>query len=275
MSEQDTHSNSSSGTSRRAVVRGLAWSAPAVSIAAAAPALAVSPRCFVPVVMDWSSARYTRYSATRGVYTTADPDGTGPLQPLTLTVANSYLGSNTQTGNQARNVNDNLAVRSGTIGGARNPLVLHQSPVYNSNKTNTRVNANKSITTFTFDRPVSGLTFTITDIDSTTSDFVDAVGIESASPFRATKVNESWEGEYPYQGGVQGTGTLADPLRANGWNTMVPESETRGNATIAFTQDVTSFRLHYWNQTAASDPYIDGDQRVFLSNFQMTYNACP
>lgn len=206
---------------RRAVVHGLAWTAPAVAFAAAAPAMAISPACLRSVTVDWSTARYTRTSAT------AD-----------------------------------------TAGGAANPLVLHQSPRSDSDKRDTRTNANKTVTTFTFSRPVSGLAFTITDIDSKTADFVDAVGIQSATVFTATRANTT-------TAGVSGTGTLTDPLRAAGRNTDVQESESRGNATIRFTGDVTSFNLHYWNQVATASTTIDGDQRIFLSAFQLTYSICP
>lgn len=259
---------------RRTVVRGAAWSVPVVSLASVAPATAASVECRTPVVVDWSTAQYRRISATAGVYTTQDPDGTGPLQPLTLTVQNANLGSNTQTGNQGTKgeakFNENLAVRrSAGVGGSANPLVIHQSPVRDGAKTNTRTNANKSITNFTFSRPVSGLTFTIIDIDSQTNDFVDAVAIESSAGFTATKANTT------YNLGTNGTGTLADPLRAYGWDTRVADSETRGNATIQFSSDVTTFNIHYWNQTAGWDYYIDGDQRIFLSSFRMTYDACP
>ena len=165
--------------SRRAVVAGLAWSTPVVAASLAAPAFATSPRCLVTTTATWNSDRYARSKPTEGVYTFPDPDGTGPLQGMTLTVSTS-LGSNTRTGNQRATVNDNLRALGGTtIGGATSPLGLHQSPIDNSKKTDTLTVANKSVTTFTFTRQVTSLSFTITDNDNASKEFWDAVAVLS------------------------------------------------------------------------------------------------
>ncbi|MCG7423100.1 hypothetical protein MHY29_09775 [Micrococcus sp. ACRRV] len=252
---------------RRRVVQGLAWTAPAVAVATAAPAFATSPRCFKTVDVVWSDMGYKRTSATSATYTTADPDGTGPMRPLTLTVENTYKGSNIQFGNQFGTENTNLAVQSGSVGGYRNPLVLHQSPLSNKAKSNDRIDANKTITTFTFDRPVTSLTFSITDIDSAVNDFVDGVAVSSPTPFTTSKANAT-------TAGLQGAGTLADPWRPNRFDNSISNSSTNGNGTVSFTSQVTSFEIHYWNQTAASYASVDGDQKIFISNLSLTYNAC-
>ncbi|MGC5049354.1 hypothetical protein [Micrococcus porci] len=252
---------------RRRVVQGLAWTAPAMAVATAAPAFATSPRCFKTVDVVWSDTKYKRTSATSATYTTADPDGTGPMRPLTLTVKNTFQGSNIRFGNQSGTANTNLAVQSGIIGGAPNPLSLHQSPLKNSAKSDSRVDENKTVTTFTFDRPVTSLTFSITDIDSTRSDFMDAVAVTSATAFTSSKADSS-------SSGLQGVGTVADPWRPSSPNNPVDNSATNGNVTVRFTSQVTSFQIHYWNQTAASSASIDGDQKIFISNLSLTYNAC-
>ena len=146
--------------------------------------------------------------------------------------------------------------------------MLLQAPVDNAAKSDERNDANKTITTFTFDRPVTNLTFTITDIDSASSDFTDGVAVSSASPFTTTKANST-------RTGLNGSGTLADPWRPFSYNNPVPDSGTNGNGTVRFAGEVTSFQIHYWNQTKASDPRIDGDQKIFISNLSLTYNACP
>ena len=254
--------------SRRRIVQGLAWSVPAVAASASAPAFAASARCFMTADIVWSDLKYKRVSATSASYTTADPDGTGPMVPLTLTIANTYKGSNIRFGRQDGSENENLAVRSGIVGGQTNPLVLHQAPVNNADKSDERNDANKTTTTFTFDRPVTNLTFTITDIDSALRDFTDGVAVSSASPFTTTKANST-------QTGLNGSGTLADPWRPFSYDNSVPDSGTNGNGTVRFAGEVTSFQIHYWNQTAASSRYIDGDQKIFISNLSLTYNACP
>lgn len=253
--------------SRRAVVAGLAWSTPVVAASLAAPAFATSPRCLVTTTATWNNtSRYVRSSSTTGVYTFPDPDGTGPLQGMTLTVSTS-LGSNTRTGNQGATVDDNLRVLGGaTIGGATSPLVLHQAPRDPSKKANDLSGANKSVTTFTFSRQVTSLSFTITDIDSTSNDFWDAVAVESSTAYTGTKTSSTQ---------VTGSGTVTNPWQAANNNLPVPDSSTAGNVKVTFSAPLTKFAIHYWNRTNLSSPTIDGDQRIFISNLQLTYNACP
>lgn len=232
----------------------------------AAPAFATSPRCLVTTTATWNSDRYARSKPTEGVYTFPDPDGTGPLQGMTLTVSTS-LGSNTRTGNQRATVNDNLRALGGTtIGGATSPLGLHQSPIDNSKKTDTLTGANKSVTTFTFTRQVTSLSFTITDIDSASNDFWDAVAVVSPTAYTATKT-------LPTQ--VTGAGTVTNPWQAANANLPVPNTSDAGNVRVTFSAPLTTFAIHYWNRTALFSSNIDGDQGIFISNLQLTYNACP
>ncbi|WP_180536909.1 hypothetical protein [Micrococcus luteus] len=253
--------------SRRAVVAGLAWSTPVAAASLAAPAFAISSRCLTSTTATWNDAsRYVRSSPTTGVYTFPDPDGTGPLQGMRLTVSTS-LGSNTRTGNQAATVNDNLRALGGaTIGGAASPLKLHQAPISNSNKTNTLSDANKSVTTFTFSRQVTSLSFTITDIDSASNDFWDAVAVTSPTAYTSAKTSSTQ---------VTGAGTVTNPWQAANSNTPIPDSSTAGNVKVTFSAPLTTFAIHYWNRTALSSSSIDGDQGIFISNLQLTYNACP
>jgi len=213
-----------------------------------------------------------RSSSTTGVYTFPDPDGTGPLQGMTLTVSTS-LGSNTRTGNQGATVpnnptvNNNLRARAGTtIGGATSPLGLHQSPIDNSKKTDTLTDANKSVTTFTFTRQVTSLSFTITDIDSASNDFWDAVAVVSPTAYTATKTSSTQ---------VTGAGTVDNPWQAANNNLPVPDTSTAGNVRVTFSAPLTTFAIHYWNRTKLFRSDIDGDQGIFISDLQLTYNACP
>ena len=265
----------STGVSRRSIAKGAAWATPTILAVGMAPAYATSPRCFVTTTIDWGTSRYTRTSATGGTYTTADPDGSsGSLQPLTLTVQNTFLGSNTQLGSQnfngssktsSCNCNRNLAVTNGTVGGTTSRgLSLHQSPKDDSSKTSTPTNANKSITTFTFSESVQNLSFTITDIDSATRDFVDAVAISGAS-YSGVLADSTY---------LQGDGSVGNPWRGKVVQALDDTTSSRGNVTVTF-PSVTSFELHYWNQHELSSPDIDGDQGIYLTNFRVTYNACP
>ncbi|MGM0781025.1 MAG: hypothetical protein ACQEUF_04100 [Actinomycetota bacterium] len=263
-------------STRRAVVAGLAWSAPAVVVAASAPAFAVSPRCLKPATVIWNSTSYQRSSGTQGTYTVADPDGTaGPLKGMTITVANTFTGGNTYlsqqflpTGATTRpSLNLTAYTRNPSVGGASGPLALHQAPKENTAKSDRLTDANKTITTFTFSQPVTSLSFSITDIDSAASDFRDAVALVSATPYTATIRNTAT---------VTGNGTLNTPWRAVSSTAPVPDSSTDGTVDVRFAGTVKEFTIHYWNIASASQSSstVDGDQAVFISNLQLTYDAC-
>lgn len=261
---------------RRAIVAGLAWSAPTIAVTTAAPAFAVSPRCLKPTAVTWNSANYQRSSTTLGTYTAADPDGAaGPLKGMTIRVTNTYTGTNTYlsqqflpSGSTTRpSYNLTAFTRSTSIGGATGPLALHQAPKDNTKKSASLTDANKTITTFTFSQPVTSLSFSITDIDSNAYDFRDAVALQSSTPYTATVRNTAT---------VMGKGTVSTPWQAVSPTAPVADSSTDGTVDVRFTGTVTSFTITYWNiaPAAQSDPNVDGDQAIFISNLQLTYDAC-
>lgn len=86
-------------------------------------------------------------------------------------------------------------------------------------------------------------------------------------PFTTSKANATTTG-------LQGVGTVSDPWRSYSFDHSIPDSSTNGNVTVRFTSQVTSFQINYWNQTAASYASVDGDQKIFISNLSLTYNAC-
>ncbi|GAA3612985.1 hypothetical protein GCM10022199_16130 [Marihabitans asiaticum] len=202
---------SSHTVDRRTVAKGVAWAAPTLTVMSAAPAFAAS--CD-PVAgrIDWSSTRYTRTSNTSGTYTIPDPDGAGPRQPISLSIRQTAIGANTRTGLQTGTPgdadDDNLEVTSHQVGATGDTgLIFHQSPIYNSRRSNDfgdpGETANRSTTTFTFSEPVTNLSFTITDIDYAACDFDDGVSITSASPYSYQIVNRTY---------VTRNGTLATPF---------------------------------------------------------------
>jgi hypothetical protein len=219
--------------------------------------------------MSWNTARYTgwwgqndrgygywRSNSSTAAYLTQDPDGTGLQQPLRLDVSVTY-GSNVQA------ESDQLVVSSQNVGGTSSRgLTLHQSPRNASQQSVTLEDRNKSVVTFTFSRQVSSLTFTMTDIDSATADFRDAVGISGAAI-------TSYSIQNPAQ--VQGVGTVANPFRVIPTNSAVDNfSEGGGNVTVTLS-NVTTFQIHYWN----FEPSGNGDdQKVYLTNFLATYLPC-
>ncbi|MET3895758.1 hypothetical protein [Micrococcus sp. UYEF12] len=120
---------------RRRVTTGLAWSAPAVAAAVAAPLAAATP-CVTTTFSDsWTSAdNYSRVTATTSVYQAPDPDGAGPASGVRIDISASY-GSNLKPGDAVGRNNRNLqASTNGTQGGFYTEyLAFHQAPRVSQN----------------------------------------------------------------------------------------------------------------------------------------------
>lgn len=161
----------SSAPTRRAITKGALWAMPAAAASYAAPAYAASCNP-VSTITEWAGANYKQASSTSGTYTVPDPDGAGRGTGMTVKVSSAF-GTNTQAGNQLKTRDDNLRGISTSRGGFSNTLALHQSPIKDHLKTETATPANSQTVTFTFSKPVTGLSFTIADIDSAARDFRD------------------------------------------------------------------------------------------------------
>lgn len=251
--------------SRRTIVRGAAWSVPVVAAATAAPAYAASPCDAITRTMDWgNTTQYSRASATNASYVVPDPDGSGPGQALTLTISNTFLGSNTMLRFQTSTATDNLRTVANVGGSSATSLTLHQSPRRDADKVATWTGTtNKSVWRFEFSRTVASLSFTLRDIDSSPADFLDAVAVVGGGATGAI-VNTSR---------VTGTGSLSSPWRSSGTNLPAGDTSTAGNVNVSLS-NVDFFELHYWNISDTSDSQIDGDQKVFLSAFNVNYKPC-
>ena len=241
----------SNTTTRRTVLRGAAWTAPAVVVAGSAPALAASPCEPTPVTVDWESARYTRQSATSGYYTIPLSDDT----TITMQISSSFTGGMEPGGvaGDGGTANDNLRLSSFIIGGTgERGLVLHQNdrryPRYAG------YNGVQTVT-FTFDRQVSTLDFDVTDIDAQRGDFRDAVSVSS------NLVGTPAEGvtRETYNGGAWYRSTSYSLVNnALGTNNLRVHGE-----------NVTTFQVKYANWDRAYTG-VDRDQRVFLTDFRLT-----
>jgi hypothetical protein len=268
--KQDIDVLDSTRASRRTVVRGAAWTVPVIAVATTAPAFAASPCDAISGVVDWSQVgRLNRVSSTSATYTIPDPDGTGRGEALVLTITNTFLGSNTQLGYEtSSDGGDNLKTISGVGGSAATSLTLHQAPKRESDMVNTwTTDSNKSITRFSFSRPVTGLTFTLRDIDSADGDFFDGIALTGAT-FTSSITNSTY---------VTGTGATNSPFRAKGPDLSADNNSSRGNVEISMSS-VTTFDLHYWNLEDQAGDWawnnIDQDQKVFLSGFSFSYKPC-
>lgn len=247
--------------SRRTFARTTAWAVPTVAIGAAAPALAASSCPPIAYTFDYSST-FTRASDTSASLTTIDP--TGAPKPVTMTVNAAYTGG-MASGSETR-ANDNLTINTGTVGGY-NTGALTITQTLTGNHSNYQRSAYGTYT-FSFTsggKPVTvtGLSFTITDIDSASGDFVDTV--ELSSGFTITKRSSA----------VTGDATLANPARPTSTNAPQDTAASGGNLSVTYAGPLSSFTMTYWNaMTSFPYPYSDRDQTVFLTNVSFMAAAC-
>ncbi|CAM3666226.1 hypothetical protein [Nocardioides zeicaulis] len=252
--------------SRRTVVRGAAWSVPVVAVAATAPAFAASPcATLYDFRLDWGTTPYSRASARSATATVSSAGST----PLTVTFAstssstgnvpdparNLTVPANTGTGTTADPVVTSLGGRPGE----RGVMLYHQSSTIGRD--------NRQDVVITFSRPVRGLQFYVTDIDTITSpaysDRVELVGRNAsgtAVTYRSTN------------DGILGTGANGDAWRRTD-NSNVNENAAGAQTLVDFTTaapgattDVKSLVLTYWNATGGTQYH-----RVFLGD--MTFSA--
>ena len=248
---------------RRTVLAAAAWSVPAVSVVAAAPAYAATVGCPVggyTYTLNWATLRPTATAITGGFQVSVVPtNGTAAQKAantIILKVTNSFEGGATAyTGN--------MALSSGNIGGtgAKGLGFLQNTPT-NTVAANRR-NYRQEITFDFGASPITDLSFKITDIDSLDGDFIDQVEISptmTGAPQHSTGTR------------VTGSGTTASP-----WHSTNPNSDqdnedgTRGNITVT-SSSVSSFVLTYWNSQTSFR--VDNSQAIYLTNFTFK-KACP
>ncbi|WP_129399999.1 hypothetical protein [Nocardioides oleivorans] len=171
---------------------------------------------------------------------------------------NLTIPANTGTGTTADPVVTSLGGRAGERG-----VMLYHA-------TSTIGRANRQDVTITFSRPVRGLKFWVTDIDTITSpaysDRVELVGYSSSNAV----VGFGFAND-----GVTGSGTQADPwLRAS--NANVNENAAGAQVSVDFTAtsptaatDVKRIVLTYWNATGGTQYH-----RIYLGNLSFTAIGC-
>lgn len=251
--------------SRRALTRGAVWATPAVVVATAAPAYAASPcSTSYSYVLNWPTG-YTRTSALAGTASIAPSGGTGGTN-VTMTLAATAIGANVP------DVDRNLQVPANTgTGTTLDPVVTSlggragERGVRLHHATSTAGRANRQELTITFSRPVRGLTFYITDIDTITnpaySDRVELIGRDAQGG--AVAYGQTLDG-------ITGAGTEASPwLRTADQN--VPENSAGAQVQVAFgaTTAVRSLLLTYWNATGGTQYH-----RVFIGRMSFTAFGC-
>jgi hypothetical protein len=230
--------------SRRTVLRAAAWTAPAVSVAVAVPAYAAcSPASTKPssYALSWGSGVYTRASAASG--TAVVPGAAVGAQPVSVVVTSSVSSSRVN-----RNAQNLLASSQG--------LELHHaSPIVAGRD-------HRQTVTFTFSRSVSGLTFSIKDVDSSQGGWWDRVELTGARKFEVAPRGRR-------NTHILGSGVQGAPWYYYDSDTVLPNSgDSRGTVTVTYTEPVSSISLVYWTSVGGSN------QRIWLSDFSFTASSC-
>ncbi|SEB66972.1 hypothetical protein SAMN04489844_0806 [Nocardioides exalbidus] len=248
--------------SRRAVVRTAAWSVPVISVAATAPAFAASPcDARTDQALSWNGGNVT-FTRTSDTVASATLVPATNVPALTLDVKASYTGlMKAGYENPGTNTVNPSLRRSANVGNLnKSGISLWQATTRDTpsptQDTGTYV--------FTFSRPVTNLRFTITDIDSATGDFRDALtltsGYTASYPATITKTTAAGVGEY---------------FIATGENTPTDNSTgNAGNLTITYPGTISSFTIQYSNSASSFNNTLDQDQTIYVSDLTFNYKPC-
>ena len=257
--------------SRRSVVRAAAWTAPAVSVAVAAPAYAACSPSVVDGTYQVQWARDYNASTKRATAVrvgTATP-GTPGTTPIGLSVSSRFFGSVVAASTTANEgTYNNLAVSPANIGGTgtRGLTIMQRSTA--ASLSTPRLD-NRQEVLLTFDRPVRDLRFKLTDIDSqdpqfSNGQYQDRVFV-SGTP-TSTKASQ-----------VIGSGwTSGDSWRPTGPNlTQDPRTGTNGNVDVSYVGQPASmtYLITYWNDQSGRLAG-QGLQGVFLTDLSFTAASC-
>ena len=243
--------------SRRAVTRAAAWSVPVIAVATSAPAFAAS--CQPVRATIGNATGYNRVSSTEW-NATFDVDGNGPLPANVLTAKASYdPGMGVRNDNNG-GANDNFTIQNQVGGLGTFGLVMAQRPTAS---TPTAPLSALGHYTFSFSKPVTNLSFTLTDIDSATNDFWDSVWLSAGFTYKERGT------------GMQGIGTPGNPFKQSSGNTPVDNATgANGNVTITYPGTISSFTINYSNAQTAFSNRIDQDQVVTIANFAFDFQPC-
>lgn len=252
--------------SRRNVVRTAAWTVPVVAAAVSAPAFAAS--CGTTSYtwrLDWSNDNATDQFTTSyptpttasgvqtGVATITGPAGT---VPVAVTFASRMYGTMQRDANNLR-VSSVLTPAANNVGGLNQGAglnVSHQDPIPSGR-------ANRQEVSISFDRAVTGLSFTIADIDRQTNDWNDRVELTGSRTYAGPNLS--------------GDGTNGPGGSNNAWrpddNGNAGNGSSYGNLTVTYSGTIAAnapIVLTFWNSAG------NGNQRIFLSDFTFTASGC-
>lgn len=276
---------SSPTPSRRALLTASAWTVPAVVLATSAPAFATSGdaplRCEdASYFYNWAGSGWT-YQSTQAV-TAGTRAGVGfgyagvvnapapgvSSDPVKVTVANSFSGSMVGLVNSS---GKNMVVPTHHVGGLETRgLELYQGiSTGKARSVGAERRLDSQTLKVTFDRPVSNVSFSITDIDFTVGQYSDRVEIAVPVPYTAVPTSKAT---------VLGAGTQSSPWRgAYSGGNVDHVTDSRGNVAVTFNGTVSEFTLRFWNADGGSQSQAltaKGAQAIFLSNFTFRASTC-
>lgn len=248
-------------TSRRALVRGAAWTVPVVAVAATAPAYAASPCDSNNYTLDWGGGTLagglTSYSPPNNPGGNGAKTGTATVNPPSGSLGAPVLVTfrSTMTGSMVR-ASDNLTLSSeqnvGGLGLGPGLNISHADGISSGF-------GNRQEIAISFNRDVDGLKFAITDIDAQSGGWIDQIALGGTRT--GTPVST-----------VQGAGTTAQPWMATVFGNRANNTNL-GNVAVEYTGTIvanTTIVLSFWNMTNGGD----SNQRVFLSDFTFTAKGC-
>jgi hypothetical protein len=257
---------------RRTVIRTAAWTVPVVAASATAPAYAASCGSDTYAwVLDWGnnngSAFRTSYpspSTINGVRTgTAEITGPAGTSPMRVELKSTVVGTDRRTNNNLRV--DAASYPNVAASGGTGLLLQHQNIVSG------RANSRQEVV-ISFNRTVTGLTFTIADIDADSGGFWDRVELDGARTFQA--VSRGGGNTYVIGNGVQRPNNSETDSARGAWRmysdslTAADNGDNRGNVTVTYAGPVDSITLRYWNSTG------NANQAIFLGDFTFTATGC-
>lgn len=238
-----------------------------VAVATAAPAFAASP-CDAITVNNFPMSGGTVGTAADNTRTWSRTLVTG-TSALQLSATSSYTNSMRRAADQAP------YAHFGTTGDAGNTGTVGLQ-MFQERRTQSVSNPidHAGTYTYTFGRPVTNLSFTLSDIDyyafsqygNSFRQYDDRVAVTSpAGPVtvvsRAANIAQTSQG------------TQADPFRPN-VNGNIDLDDGSGNVAVRIAGPVSTFSITYWN----GFPNANTNSRIqvtLLSNMSFTYQPCP
>ncbi|MCW2834722.1 MAG: hypothetical protein JWN68_2675 [Nocardioides sp.] len=246
---------------RRTLVRSAAWTVPVVAIGAAAPAFALTcTGAAEGFSLNWTSNTYTVDKSLpvhvgKGIAT--GPTGS---QSIEVTFRSSVFGTTTRAGDSMTVVaQDNL----GGLGIGRGLQLRHIN--FNGGF------GNREVVQISFARAITGLSFTLTDIDSVDNGFYDRITLDGTRNFTVTPRNST--SNYVRGNGldVPETNNAVGPWRQRNDDSSLDLDSNRGNVTVTYPGTIakdTPITLNYWSSNAGTN------QQVFFSNLTFMSASC-